>query len=365
MIGQKGMILSGKAGGIEKHVAEIAPRLVEMGHSVTVFARAKYDPKRQTSVDGVKVRFLPTLYTKYTEAIVHTFLATWQAVWRGYDIYHYHGVGPATLSWLPRIFRPKATVIATFHSQDKLHSKWGWFARAYLSLGERAAVWFPQYTIAVSHQLQVYCRDELHREAVYIPNGAEVKHVEEDDLIEKLGLRPNEYLLTVGRILPLKGLHFLIEAFKESKTEKELVIVGGVDDEDYAQELQELAAGDSRIRFLGFQSGETLDQLFAHAYLFIHPSTTEGLSLAVLEAMSHGTAPLVSDIPANIEAAHSAGFIFKSGNVADLQLQLENLLEAPEIVSEQAEEARAIIEVHFNWQVAAEHTESVYITSRH
>ena len=360
------MVLGERAGGIERHVAEISTRLVEDGHDVTVYSRDRYTPKKPERIEGVKLQYLPTIYTKHFETITHTFLSTIHALFQKYDIIHYHGVGPATLAWIARLFARKATVIVTFHAQDRFHTKWGWFARRYLALGERAAVIFPHYCITVSHVLQVYCRDTFGRAVVYIPNGAKVKHVEESGELEKFGLKPKGYILNVGRIVGQKGLHYLIKAFRQVETDKRLVFVGGVSfTEPYFKKLRALAKGDDRIHFLGFQSGRTLDQLYANAYLFCSPSESEGLPLVVLEAMSFGVAPLVSDIPENLEAIHHTGFTFHTADVEDLRHRLQDLINHPELVEERAEESRAVIEIHFNWDQITKQIESVYISSRH
>jgi glycosyltransferase involved in cell wall biosynthesis len=198
MIGQKGMVLGERGGGIERHVAEISTYLVESGHDVTVYARAKYAPEKPERLRGVHLKFIPTIYSKNLEAIIHTFFSTLHALFQGYDIIHYHGVGPATLSWIPRIFVRKAKTIVTFHSQDQFHQKWSFFARKYLAFGERAAATFPHYCISVSHVIQVYCRDHFNREVVYIPNGATPKDIKEFDELEKFGLEVGGYILNEG-----------------------------------------------------------------------------------------------------------------------------------------------------------------------
>lgn len=366
MIGQKGMVLGERGGGIEKHVAEISRRLVEVGHDVTVYARAKYDPEMPEEISGVKLEYRPTVYSKNLEAIVHTLSSTLHALRQEYDVIHYHGVGPSTLAWIPRLFAKDVTVVTTFHSQDRFHKKWGIFARLYLTFGEWAAVQFPHFCITVSHVLQVYCRKRFKQETVYIPNGAEINKVDRDDHLERFGLSAQSYILNVGRLVPQKGIHLLIEAYKTIQTDKQLVLVGAPSfSQGYYQKLRDLAKGDHRIHFLGYQDGEELEQLFANAFFYVHPSESEGLPLSVLEAMSYGLAPLVSDIPANMEALHHTGFTFPSGNVQALREALARLLNHPSLVQEQSDEVRAVVEVEFNWDMIAKHTESVYVTARH
>ena len=223
MIGQKGFEIGERGGGIEQHVRALSLYLGRRGHEVTVYARRRYVPaasvstprsKRNGGHPGVIVRFMPTIYRKNLEAIVHTFLSTMDALLRPYDIIHYHGVGPSTLAWIPRLLKPKARVVCTFHSQDRYHQKWGLFGRLYLWFGEWAACAFPHATIAVSHVIQVFARKRYGRQVVYIPNGAEVQTVTATDKIAAFGLEPRQYVLNVGRLVPHKGVQYLIEAWK-------------------------------------------------------------------------------------------------------------------------------------------------------
>ena len=137
MIGQKGMPAT--YGGVEKHVHDLAVCLIKAGHQVTVYSRRWYTRDVLDIVDGVKVTHLPTLHTKHFDTIIHTFISTLHALFQDYDVIHYHGVGPALLAWIPRLFSPKIKVVITFHSIDRYHQKWGAIARFFLRLGEWSA----------------------------------------------------------------------------------------------------------------------------------------------------------------------------------------------------------------------------------
>lgn len=366
MIGQKGVGVVDRGGGIEKHVTEIATRLVGRGHQVTVYTRKAYQQDGRTEYQGVRLVYVPTVYRKNLEAIVHSFLATLHALRQPYDIIHYHGVGPATLAWIPRLLKPHAKVVVTFHSQDRFHQKWSAPARAYLRFGEWASVRFPDACIAVSHTLQVLIRKTYGRQVIFIPNGAEVESVSSEAMVRALGLLPGEYLLNVGRIVPQKGLHTLIAAFKQLDTKKKLVIVGAPSfSERYVHELKRLAASDPRIVFVGQQTGEVLRELYAHCYLYIQPSESEGLAVVVLEAMALGKAVLVSDIPENVEAIKKTGFTFVNKDIPDLTHQLQKLLAEPEQIARMGAQAQEVIRQFFTWGVIAEKVEEVYVSLRH
>ncbi|MFH1099035.1 MAG: glycosyltransferase family 4 protein [Candidatus Uhrbacteria bacterium] len=375
MIGQKAIPFTGEGGGIERHVEELAVRLVERGHEVTVYVRSRLSGGRK-HYRGVRLVVLPSIPTKNLDTITHTFLTTVHVLFQQADVIHYHGVGPSTLAWIPRLCKRKTKIVVTFHSIDRFHKKWGWFARWYLGLGEWTACRFPHVTIVVSRALQQYCWHKFHRRATYIPNGVVLEKTgrSRDHRIQKFGLEQDQYILTVARLVRHKGIHYLIEAYKKLEQHygtpshwpggrvKKLAIVGAPSyTKDYLEYLKTLAAGDSNIRFVGFQKGETLAQLFANAYLYVHPSEAEGLSTTILEAMSYGTGVLTSDIPENIESIDHAGYTFKTENVDDLYRKLVALLEDPDKLERRAEKGQQFVAKHFDWDEIVGEVENVYV----
>ena len=355
--------MTDKGGGIESHVENLSVRLAEKNHEVTAYVRPRFMKQRMGNYLGVKLIYIPSIPTKSLDTITYTFLATIHALFKKYDIIHYHGVGPSTLAWILRLFKPSAKVIVTFHSQDKFHKKWGWFARLYLSWGEWTACKFSHVTIAVSRTIKKYCYKKFKKIVKYIPNGVEVDPTVRSDLIEQFDLKKNEYILTVARLVKHKGIHYLIEAFKKLDTDKKLVIAGAPSfTKDYDKYLKKIAAQDKRIIFTGYQTGETLKQLFCNAYLYVHPSESEGLSVTILEAMAYGNCVLVSDIPENLEPLDHSGFVFKVKNVKDLEGRLNWLLSDPKLVEEIGRRAKDFMKQNFNWDMVVKETEKLYLS---
>ena len=364
MIGQKGV--PGKFGGVETHVTELSTRLVRAGHSVIAYARRWYTPRTVGSAmfNGIQVVRLPSLHTKCFDTITHTLIAIVHAViFVRPDIYHFHGVGPSLLAWMPRILAPRATVITTFHSVDRWHAKWGPLARFMLKLGERATLTFAHTTIAVSKTVAQYAKTEYNGTAVYIPNGITPQRVSTDPiLLEPFGLEPFGYVLMVSRLVPHKGAHTLIEAWKLAKPKGlKLAIVGGsAFTDDYVRQLEAQAASDPSIVMTGYQSGETLGAVFAGARFVVHPSTSEGLPIAVLEAMSYGKAVIASDIPENQEIVGDYGVTFKVNDVQDLADKIVELARDPMQAAGLGHVARTFVEDAFNWDDIAAEVLSIY-----
>ena len=362
MLGLKGIPLGASGGGIERHVEELAVRLARRGHRVYVYVRSyTLEGKRARVWHGVHLISLPTIRSKNLETIVHTFLATLHVLFLPVDVIHYHGVGPSVLSIIPRIFQPFTKVVVTFHAIDRFHAKWGFFARGFLRFGEWAAMHFPNKTIVVSHTLRVYVHRNYGKPGIYIPNGVESKPVRKINEIAKFGLRRKGYFVTVARLIKNKGIHYLIQAFRGLKTEKKLVIVGAPSfSDDYVEYLAKIASDDPRIIFTGYQKGEVLEQLYAHAFAYVHPSEFEGLSVSILEAMSYATPVLISEIPENLEAVDHSGFSFKPRHVQDLKSKMVYLLTNQKIAEQMGRKGRAFVRKFFSWKKIIEKTEEVY-----
>ncbi len=366
MVGQRGVTVGERGGGIERHVAELSRRLSDLGHDVTVFCRARRGEDRPERFYSVRLRYVPTVYLKLLETAVHAVWSLVVAARERHDVIHLHGIGPGSLAPLARFLAPKATIVTTFHGQDQFHGKWGIVVRAALRLAERIAITSPDYCISVSHLMQVYAREHFNREVVYIPNGAELKPTPSDTPLARFGVARKQYLFAAARLVPQKGLHELLEAYRALSTDVHLVIAGAASyTDDYVALLTRLADGDRRIHLVGYQEGAALDALYAHARLFVHPSHAEGLSVAVLEAMSFGTPVLVADIPANREAIHGAGFTFPVGNVPALTETLAGLLADKSKTEAMGERAKRVVAEQFTWEQAAERTAVVYVTARH
>jgi len=364
-IGQKG--IPAIAGGVEKHVEKLSTRLASQGHDVTVYVRSHYTKKSLTEFEGVKLVHVWSINTKNLDAITHTFFATIHALFAPYDIIHFQSIGPSLLSFIPRFFKPKSRVVATFHSRDYFHKKWGWFARLFLHVAEYITCHVPERTIVSSETLIDYAKETYGCDVTFIPSGAEVTFEPDTAALSQWGLRSKRYLLAVHRLVPHKGTHYLIKAFKELEDTNrlpnnfKLVIVGAsANTEEYESFLKGLATGRPNIMMVGEQTGKALETLYSHAYLYVQPSEEEGLSLALLEAMGHGLLPLVSDIDPHKEAVANTGAFFPVKNVEGLKKELAYFINRSDEVEALGKAAQERVREHYSWDAVAKKTIEVY-----
>lgn len=350
-------------GGIATYAEQLGSRLVARGHEVTIYCRRQYlngDGEAPIApYRGMQRRLSPGLRGKYLDAMSHTLTSAAGALGCDYDVLHIHGSAPAFVLPLLRLKR-RCPVVVTIHSLDWEGRKWGPVATATMRGAARVPVLLADEITVVSRRLQRYYRENFGRETTYIASGAQVAQIETpDEITRRWGLDSHRYLLFVGRLTPEKGLEYLIEAYRRIDTEMPLVLVGGTNyDDPYVEAL--LAEADDRIIFTGYQSGATLAELFSNAYLYVQPSTLEGLSMAVVEALAYGRFVLASDIPGNVEALGECGRTFRAADTDDLHHQLVKLLGDPDTVAGQFERARERVVREYDWEKTADGFEKVF-----
>lgn len=354
-----------REGGIEIVVEELATRMVRCGHNVTCYNRAtKKDKKRgflrSRQFRGVSLIDVPTIDKKGLAAVTSSFFSGVFSIFGKYDVVHIHAEGPAFFAFLPKLFGSK--VIVTVHGLDHQRAKWGRFSSWYIRQGEKHAVRFADEIIVLSKGVQEYFQNTYGRKTVFIPNGVSLPvPVKAEEITMRWGLKKNSYILYLGRIVPEKGEHYLIEAFKKIDTDKKLVIAGGISDTaEYGKELKELAKDDTRIIFTGFVQGRILEELFSNTYVYCLPSDLEGMPLSLLEAMSYGNCCLTSDISECAEVLEDKGVTFKKSDVDDLKEKLEWLLSDKEAVFDYKSQAAEFICGKYNWDRVVDETLDLY-----
>ncbi len=354
MIGQKGVPAT--YGGIERHVEELAVRLPEAGVRVRVYCRPHYTPP-EASLPGAELVRLPSVNTKHLDAISHAAVTSVHAAFSNMDIVHYHALGPSALSWIPRMGRKK--VVVTVHGLDWQREKWGVGARGALRACEWTATRIPDATIVVSQTLRDYFVGKGSRNVHYVPNGTPLPPEGPVAPLGEWDLEPGRLLLFVGRLVPEKGLELLLEAHREVAPEWPLVVAGeGHFTDEYVDRCRREAH--ESVRFVGSVYGDRLAALQQHAAMVVVPSHLEGLSIALLEAMSYGRAVLASDIPENRELVEGIGAQFRSGDAVDLGRRLRELLEAETRRAELGAAARERIRRDYHWDRVIDATAGLY-----
>lgn len=356
-----------REGGVEIVVGELSRRMAERGHEVTCYNRSGHHVSgsefdgAEISLENVRLKAVPTLNKKGLAAVTSSFFAAVACAFSRADVVHIHAEGPAFMCWFPKLFRKK--VVVTVHGLDWQREKWkNGFGAKYIRWGEKMAVRFADEIIVLSRNVQRYFQDTYGRKTVWIPNGiAEPKSVPVQEIRSRFGLEKDRYILFLGRLVPEKGIHYLIEVYRELKTDRKLVIAGGASDSDtYVRKLIAMASDSPDIVFTGFVQGRVMEELYSNAYLYVLPSDVEGMPLSLLEAMSYGNCCVVSDIPECMEVVEDKAVCFPKGDRAALKECLNMLCDDPVLVDAYRKNAKKFICKKYNWNDVTERTLELY-----
>lgn len=348
-----------RGGGIETYTREVGRRLVARGHAVTVYSTRGND-SGPAEWEGMRIAWLPRIRPYWAEKSSGAVAAACREMFgQRPDIIHLHSVAAGALAAILR-FRG-APCILQMHGLEWMRTRWGGWARFVLKTMERMSVASADFMTAVSQEQCGYFKDQYEKDCQYIPTAADIKEPATPRLISDLGLRPHGYVLFAARLVPEKGAHHLIRAFRHLSPQYPLVIAGEAPARSsYRQELLSLADGDPKIRFAGHVSGRLLEELFSNAALFVQPSELEGLSIGLLEAMSYGLPCLASDIPANREVIGDAGLLFHNKDVNDLERVLRWSIGHEEADREYGAKARRRVQTLFSWNHVVDELEDLY-----
>ena len=382
MLGHKR--IPSREGGVEIVVEELATRMASLGHAVTVYNRkgahvagSEHEQKEygeNYDYKGVQVKTAFTLPQKSLNAIVYSFFATLKACFSKAEIIHFHAEGPCAMIPLAKLFQKKC--VATIHGLDWQRSKWGGFATKFLLYGEKMAAKYADSVIVLSEGVKQYFLDTYQRDTIVIPNGISRPEYQKPGAIEqKYGFNGNDYLLFLARLVPEKGVHTLLEAYKKSGVTVPLVIAGGSShSSEYCQKIESMAEQINRdavtncthqkVILTGFVQGKELEELYSNAMLYILPSEIEGMPISLLEAMSYGNVCLTSDIPENTDVTEGYGFSFLVGNVNALAEKITELCNNIEVMrnTEQynRERIQRFILGKYNWDDVTKRTLECY-----
>lgn len=349
----------GIPGGVESHCQQLFPLIAAQGHEVIICRRKPYIHNSEKSWNGLQLIDIYAPRKKSFEAIIHTLLAIFIAKKRKVDILHIHAIGPGLTIPIARLLG--LNVVLTHHGPDYDRQKWGKLAKFILKTGEKYGGIFAHDVIVISEVIRKIVKQRCNRSSQLIYNGVIIPEPSlKTDYIQSLGLHSHQYILAVARFVPEKGLHDLIEAYNKSKLNCKLVIAGDADHEDkYSLSLKKMANSNPDIVLTGYITGKKLTQIYSHAKLFVLPSYHEGLPISLLEALSYGLIPLVSDIPANLEVKLDSKYYFHCKDINDLSKQIKTLWNEDFTKAEREQRIR-FVEKKYDWKQIARQTIEVY-----
>jgi|GEM_PF-271606 len=359
MMGSRGIPAS--YSGFETAVEQLSVRLVERGHTVTVYCRSHHITWPEKTYKGVRLIKLPTIRSKHFDTIAHTLLSMLHGLLRRYDVIYICGVGNAPVAFVPQI-TGKPTIV-NVDGADWQRDKWGRFAKWYLRMAERAATRMPTCIVSDSRVVERYYMDNFRKPSIFIPYGSDVPRQPAGETLARLGLEPDGYILWVGRLVPENNAHHVVEAYQRlggPATGLKLCIVGDAPyASDYITDLK--ANAGPGVVFAGYVFGSGYHELGSNARVFAFASGVGGTHPALLEAMAFGNCVIVNDMAANMETVGDAAIPYRGTGGADaLAPILQQVLARPELIAEYRRRARERAENVYSWDAVTTQYEALF-----
>ena len=381
-----------KLGGPIQAVSAVAERLVRKGNEVIVFAsNSNLDEDLDVPTDQcVDVNGVQAWYFKHEEPIQRwlpfmpylsnsigflyapAMRAALDWIVPSVDLVHIlnpfiyptYAAGKAAIRHRKPLFYQQSGALGSQHLKRR-----GLKKKLYIKAIERPLMERAVSLIALTEaEVDSYAALGVHTPCRIIPNGVEVVSYPESQgtSFGSLDILRHEIvILFMARLHPMKGAHRLIRAFLRihSRFPAAKLVMAGPDDSATVEEFRaeiEKAGVSERILFPGMVTGELKQQLLTRADLFCLPSDAEGFSVAVLEAMAHKTAVLISPdchFPA-VEWANAGKVI--SVSVSDLAQALSSLLVNRAKLREMGKNGYDLVKEQYDWDRIVESLITVY-----
>jgi glycosyltransferase involved in cell wall biosynthesis len=360
IVGSRG--IPARYGGFETLADQLSKRLVERGHTVTVYCR-KYLywwERPSASPDDVfdrRIRrvILPSLPSKHFDTLFHTFLSTVHVVFGDAEVVLICNVANSLFAWMPRVAgKPTALNV---DGLDRKRRKWNFLGQWFLHLCELLSIYTPTRVVTDARAIQDYYWQRYGKKSEMIGYGAEPPST--SNHFASFGLSSRRYILYIARLEPENNPELVLGAYRNLQTDWPLVIVGGNPYQPvYVRQLESLAG--RRVIFTGPVYGDAYWSLQKNAGVYVFAGEIGGIHPALVEAMAAGNAILYLDTAANRETARDCGIPFHPEE-SDLAKKLEQLIAVPGRIDELRRRAETVARETYGWDNVVDQYEALFV----
>lgn len=343
-----------KLGGIEAYMYNLCTKLVGLGHEPIVYCES--NSNREEVVNGFKVIYWKSPKSIYLCKIYLGLKSTIDALNKRVDLIHYNAWPPSLWSWIPRLYGVKT--IMQGHGLEWERTKYSPIQRRIMKFMEMITAYLNRNLIMVSEEQTCYFKNEYNRECVTIPTAVSIptKVNGVNSVLGRFNLKPNDYILYLGRLVQEKNPDLLIRSYNAAKIQSKKLVIAGANERDvrYVDYLKKISENNPNIIFTGPVYGIEKNVLLQECAIFCIPSLIEGLAITLLEAMSYKRIIIASDISANREALGNDALWVRAGNEDDLVRMLKEGIANPESYRYQCENNFKKIIEKYNWDIVSQ-----------
>jgi glycosyltransferase involved in cell wall biosynthesis len=345
-------------GGAEAFLEELAPRLAERGHKVTVYCRRSLFQDRPRRYRGVNLIYLPSIETKVLGTPTHTLACMLDVIFRPVDVFLVLNIVNGFHCLLPWLL--SRTFAINVDGLDWKRGKWGRLARRYFYLNAKCIGKIcPLGVITDATEMQRIYQDEFDTPSTCIAYGANIENSENAEIVRQYGLEPFQYYLIASRMVSENNPDLIVQAFEKLKTNRQLAVAGGVNyRSEFVRQLQQTR--DPRIKFLGHvASAAHIKELHCNAYAYVHGHSLGGTNPSLVKALGYGNCIIALNTAFNREVLNRYGILFEH-SVDDLRRQLQAVEDDPAMAAEYRRHAPGRIREAYTWDHITDQYEQLF-----
>ena len=334
--------------GYETFVKELVERLVDKDLSITVYCHRNLFSERPTSINGVKLIYIPTIEMKSLSQLIHSFLSTIHACFTDIDILLYVNSANGPFGLITKLFGKKTLI--NVDGVEWKRPKWKGLGARYFYFSSKIACKLFDVIITDAEEMRKIYLNEFNCDSEVIAYGANIRKSMEPTLIEEYFLEKGQYYLIVGRLIPDNNSDLIINEFIKSNTTKKLVVVGDVPYKDkYADNIKQI--DDKRLIFTGYITDQVLlAELYHNCFVYFHGHEYGGTNPTLLKALAYGCSILALDTVFSKEVLDGENYgLYFSKEEGSLVKKIEELEGDYDLVVGYRKKSRNRIAENYTW----------------
>ena len=337
-------------GGFETFAERYALFLAERGWKVSVYCQEEVETITQAvrtdTWRGIERIFVQTRFEGGYGALDFDLKCVFDALKRPGVclVLGYNGA-----AFLPVLRLAGRKILTNMDGIEWKRPKWSLPIRAWFYVNEWIAAWTSQRLVADHPAIADHLATRRSRKAaVVIPYGGDPVNRASTAPIEKLGLEPQRYMISIARIEPDNNIATLVRAFSAKRRGIKLVVLGQLDDKIPYHAQVRAAASDEVIFPGGIYDPGVVRALRRHARAYLHGHTVGGTNPSLVEALWAGNAVIAHDNAYNRWTAGAAALTF--ADETGCEAAISRLIADEVLVARLGAAARLRAAEAFNWR---------------
>lgn len=280
------------------------------------------------------------------------------------------GLKMGTLSYFlkPKFKKYNIKVFVNPDGLEWKRSKWNKLVKKYFLIAEKSMTKNCDGIVCDAVGIKDYLIETYPKNKVpkyFIAYGAtipDISQINEKDILKKYNLKKNGYCLVVGRCVPENNIELIINEFKKSKIDKDLVIISNIENSSYYEVFKGNTKyeDDKRIKVLGsIYDKQELSIIRKNAYLYLHGHSVGGTNPSLLEAMSLTDLNLLFDCVFNKEVGSDTCLYFSNKNN-----NLKRLLDNKDLLDKSKKKlgtlAKKRIDDSYTWELVVQKYKDIF-----